>query len=163
MIRPYRVGRQEDPANPGVLHDEHTVYRTETTPSWNMLPSEDADAPAETSVGKSTEVTTSTEKLAAELRAKIEQQNQLLAATTEQNERLAAEIEKFQAFSTNRAPSSPPSTPSVPSTNPPPTLDPIPAPPSPAKSAPTPEPAPAPAPTPPSTNGPPRPWYQWWK
>ena len=42
-LRAYAVGRYVDP-HKRVMHEQHSVYRMEKLPEWNLLPQPDADA-----------------------------------------------------------------------------------------------------------------------
>jgi len=42
-LKAYAVGRYLDPASRTVMHEQHTVYRVEQTPQWNLMPQPDAD------------------------------------------------------------------------------------------------------------------------
>jgi len=41
----YPVGRYQDPNDPDVMHEGHTVYRAETSPDWNTDPNEPTSLP----------------------------------------------------------------------------------------------------------------------
>ena len=41
-LRAYAVGRYVDP-HKRVMHEQHSVYRMEKLPEWNLLPQPDAD------------------------------------------------------------------------------------------------------------------------
>ncbi len=43
QVRAYAVGRYIDPANRTVMHEQHTIYRVEQMPRWNLMPQPDAD------------------------------------------------------------------------------------------------------------------------
>jgi hypothetical protein len=95
QLKAYPVGRYPDPHNPYVMHEGHTVYRAEATPRWNLNP----NAPTAVPLGPTVAVADPAKQTAAltgELEQKIERQNQLLAATYEQNERLSQELQKLQ-------------------------------------------------------------------
>ncbi|MFA7185272.1 MAG: hypothetical protein WC082_10280, partial [Victivallales bacterium] len=42
-MRAYAVGRYIDPNRRTVMHEQHTVYREEQSPRWNLIPQPDAD------------------------------------------------------------------------------------------------------------------------
>ncbi|MEO8353341.1 MAG: hypothetical protein ABI680_16555 [Chthoniobacteraceae bacterium] len=44
-IKSYPVGRYVDPGNSRIMHQEHTIYRVETTPKWNLHPNGPASIP----------------------------------------------------------------------------------------------------------------------
>lgn len=43
IMRAYAVGRYIDPNRRTVMHEQHTVYREEQSPRWNLIPQPDAD------------------------------------------------------------------------------------------------------------------------
>jgi hypothetical protein len=43
VMRAYAVGRYVDPNRHTVMHEQHTVYREEQSPRWNLIPQPDAD------------------------------------------------------------------------------------------------------------------------
>lgn len=43
VMRAYAVGRYVDPNRRTVMHEQHTVYREEQSPRWNLIPQPDAD------------------------------------------------------------------------------------------------------------------------
>ena len=43
VMRSYAVGRYIDPNRKSVMHEQHTVYREEQSPRWNLIPQPDAD------------------------------------------------------------------------------------------------------------------------
>jgi hypothetical protein len=95
-LKAYPVGRYEDPNNPYVLHEAHTIYRAEEPPRWNLNP----NAPTAVPLGPTVAVADPAKQTAAlsgELEQKIAQQNQLLQATAEQNDRLSQEIDRMKA------------------------------------------------------------------
>lgn len=95
QLKAYPVGRYQDPNNPYVMHEGHTIYRAEQSPRWNLNP----NAPVAVPLGPTVAVSDPAQQLSpvtAELEQKIQQQNQLIAATIEQNDRLGQEIHKLQ-------------------------------------------------------------------
>lgn len=44
-IKSYPIGRYVDPGNSRIMHQEHTIYRVETTPKWNLHPNGPASIP----------------------------------------------------------------------------------------------------------------------
>ena len=95
QLKAYPVGRYEDPNNPYVLHEAHTIYRAEQASRWNLNP----NAPTAVPLGPTVAVADPAKQTAAltgELEQKIQQQNQLLQATTEQNDRLSQEIDRMK-------------------------------------------------------------------
>ena len=95
-LKAYPVGRYEDPNNPDVMHEGHTVYRAETSPDWNT----DPNAPTSLPMGPGEMATADPSQqhtaLTAELEQRLKQEEQLLQTTYEQNERLAQEIAKLE-------------------------------------------------------------------
>src|ERR1700677_1497936 len=45
QLKAYPVGRYEDPNDPDVMHEGHTIYRAETSPEWNTDPNEPTSLP----------------------------------------------------------------------------------------------------------------------
>ncbi|MDD5599937.1 MAG: hypothetical protein PHV82_18480 [Victivallaceae bacterium] len=43
VMRAYALGRYVDPNRRKVMHEQHTVYREEESPRWNLIPQPDAD------------------------------------------------------------------------------------------------------------------------
>ena len=97
QVKAYPVGRYEDPNDPDVMHEGHTVYRAETSPEWNTAP----NAPTSLPLGPGEMATANPSQqhtaLTAELEQRLKQEDQLLHTTYEQNERLALEIKTLQA------------------------------------------------------------------
>ena len=97
QLKAYPVGRYEDPNDPDVMHEGHTVYRAETSPDWNT----DPNAPTSLPLGPGEMATADPSQqhtvLTAELEQRLKQEDQLLQTTYEQNERLAQEIKALQA------------------------------------------------------------------
>jgi hypothetical protein len=91
-LKAYPVGRYEDPNDPDVMHEGHTVYRAETSPEWDTDPNAPTSlplGPGEMAVADPAQQHTA---LTAELEQRLKQEEQLLQTTYEQNERLAQEI-----------------------------------------------------------------------
>jgi hypothetical protein len=96
QLKAYPVGRYEDPSDPDVMHEGHTVYRAESSPDWNTDPNEPTSlplGPGEMAVADPSQQHTA---LTAELEQRLKQEDQLLQTTYEQNERLAQEIKTLQ-------------------------------------------------------------------
>lgn len=92
----YPVGRYQDPDDPSVMHEGHTIYRAETSPSWNLAPNALTSLPLGPTVAEADPATQHV-TLTAELEQKLRQEDLLLQTTYAQNERLAEEIKKLQA------------------------------------------------------------------
>jgi len=95
-LKAYPVGRYEDPNDPDLMHEGHTVYRAETSPDWNT----DPNAPTSLPMGPGEMATADPSQqhiaLTAELEQRLKREEQLLQTTYEQNERLAQEIAKLE-------------------------------------------------------------------
>ena len=94
-LKAYPTGRYEDPEDPSVMHEAHVLYRAEQPASWNFNPTEDTPIP----LGPTVAVNNPAKEAAAmtgELEQKIQQQNQLLQSTFEQNEQLTKELKELQ-------------------------------------------------------------------
>jgi len=94
-LKAYPVGRYEDPDNPYVVHEAHTIYRAEEPPRWNLNPNTPTAVPLGPTVAVA-DPAKQTAVLSGELEQKVAQQNQLLQATAEQNDRLSQEIERMK-------------------------------------------------------------------
>lgn len=46
IVRAYHLGRYVDPSQPGVMHEQHPVYRVEAESRWNLLPGPSCPAPS---------------------------------------------------------------------------------------------------------------------
>ncbi len=44
-IKSYPLGRYVDPNNSRIMHEEHSIYRVETSPKWNLHPSDSVFVP----------------------------------------------------------------------------------------------------------------------
>src|SRR5471032_1836052 len=96
QLKAYPVGRYEDPSDPDVMHEGHTVYRAESSPDWNTDPNEPTSLPlGPVEIAKADPAQQHT-ALTAELEQRLKQEDQLLQTTYEQNERLAQEIQTLQ-------------------------------------------------------------------
>lgn len=93
-LKSYPVGRYVDPADPGVMHEAHVVYRKEAGATWNLSP----NAPTVVPLGPVLAVADPAKTpnpLPAELERKMAEQNQLVASLIEQNDALAKELAKL--------------------------------------------------------------------
>ena len=96
QLKAYPVGRYEDPDNPDVMHEGHTVYRAETSPDWNTDPNSPTSLPLGPGEMATADPSQQHTALTAELEQRLKQEDQLLQTTYEQNERLAQEIGKLE-------------------------------------------------------------------
>ena len=96
QLKAYPVGRYEDPNDPDVMHEGHTVYRAETSPDWNTDPNEPTSLPLGPGEMAKADPAQQHTALTAELEQRLKQEDQLLQTTYEQNERLAQEIKALQ-------------------------------------------------------------------
>jgi hypothetical protein len=87
-LKAYPAGRYEDPNDPSIMHEAHTVYRAEQPASWNLNPTVSTSVPLGPTVAV-TDPAKQTAPLPGEL-------DQLLQATYEQNARLTDELKKLQ-------------------------------------------------------------------
>lgn len=96
QLKAYPVGRYADPNNPNVMHEAHTLYRTEQSPQWNLNP----NVPTAVPMGPAIAVTEPSRETVTITTAELEEmrrQAQQMQATFEQNERLARELERMRA------------------------------------------------------------------
>jgi len=96
QLKAYPVGRYEDPNDPDVMHEGHTVYRAETSPDWNTDPNEPTSLPLGPGEMATADPSQQHTALTSELEQRLKQEDQLLQTTYEQNERLAQEIGKLE-------------------------------------------------------------------
>ena len=96
QLKAYPVGRYEDPNDPDVMHEGHTVYRAESSPDWNTDPNEPTSLPLGPGEMATADPSQQHTALTAELEQRLKQEDQLLQTTYEQNERLAQEIQTLQ-------------------------------------------------------------------
>lgn len=95
-LKAYPAGRYQDPNDPDVMHEAHTVYRAETSPDWNTAPNAPTDLPLGPGEMATADPARQHTALTAELEQRLKQEDQLLQTTYEQNERLAQEIKGLQ-------------------------------------------------------------------
>ncbi len=95
-LKAYPVGRYQDPSDPDVMHEGHTVYRAESSPDWNTAPNEPTSLPLGPGEMATADPAQQHTALTAELEQRLKQEDQLLQTTYEQNQRLAEEIKALQ-------------------------------------------------------------------
>jgi hypothetical protein len=113
QVKAYPVGRYEDPNDPDVMHEGHTIYRAETSPEWDTDPNEPTSLPLGPGEMATADPAQEHTALTAELEQRLKQEDQLLQTTYEQNERLAEEIKALQAQQQHALLPVPPAEPSV--------------------------------------------------
>ncbi|OAM90020.1 hypothetical protein OH491_19110 [Termitidicoccus mucosus] len=94
VLKAYPVNRYVDPKDPNVLHEAHLVYRKEASADWNLSP----HAPTVVPLGPVLAVSDPAEKPAptnADIEQRMNAQTRLMAALTEQNETLIAEVARL--------------------------------------------------------------------
>jgi hypothetical protein len=123
QLKAYPVGRYEDPDDPDVMHEGHTVYRAETSPDWNTDPNEPTSLPLGPGEMATADPAQEHTALTAELEQRLKQEDQLLQTTYEQNERLAEEIKALQAQQQHTLLPVPPAEPPVAASQPKPPTD----------------------------------------
>lgn len=95
QLKAYPVGRYADPNNPSVMHEAHTLYRSEQSPRWNLNP----NVPTAVPMGPAIAVTEPSKETVTITTAELEEirhQAQQMQATFEQNERLAKELQQMR-------------------------------------------------------------------
>ena len=123
QLKAYPVGRYEDPNDPDVMHEGHTVYRAETSPEWDSDPNEPTSLPLGPGEMATADPSQQHTALTAELEQRLKQEDQLLQTTYEQNERLAQEIGKLEERQQHTLLPVPPPTTSVATPEPKPQTD----------------------------------------
>jgi hypothetical protein len=97
VIQTLSVGPTQDPNNPNIREDAHNIERVVEPESWNLHP----NVPTAINMGPIVAVTDpnrQAEPMTPELVQKIQQENQLLKVTAEQNDAMAAKIAELQAL-----------------------------------------------------------------
>jgi hypothetical protein len=97
VIQTLSVGPTQDPTNPNIREDAHNIERVVEPESWNLHP----NVPTAINMGPIVAVTDpnrQAEPMTPELVQKIQQENQLLKVTAEQNDAMAAKIAELQAL-----------------------------------------------------------------
>src|ERR1700722_7344376 len=123
QLKAYPVGRYEDPDDPDVMHEGHTVYRAETSPDWNTDPNETTSLPLGPGEMATADPSQQHTAFTAELEQRLKQEDQLLQTTYEQNERLAQEIAKLEEREQHTLLPVPPPVPPVAASEPKPQAD----------------------------------------
>ena len=97
VVQTLSVGPSQDPTNPNIREDAHNVERVVEPESWNLHP----NVPTAINMGPIVAVNDpnrQAEPMTPELVQKIQQENQLLKVTAEQNDAMAAKIAELQAL-----------------------------------------------------------------
>jgi hypothetical protein len=97
VIQTLSVGPTQDPTNPNIREDAHNIERVVEPESWNLHP----NVPTAINMGPIVAVNDpnrQAEPMTPELVQKIQQENQLLKVTAEQNDAMAAKIAELQAL-----------------------------------------------------------------
>ena len=97
VVQTLSVGPSQDPTNPNIREDAHNIERVVEPESWNLHP----NVPTAINMGPIVAVNDpnrQAEPMTPELVQKIQQENQLLKVTAEQNDAMAAKIAELQAL-----------------------------------------------------------------
>ena len=97
VIQTLSVGPTQDPTNPNIREDAHNIERVVESESWNLHP----NVPTAINMGPIVAINDpnrQAEPVTPELIQKIQQENQLLKVTAEQNDAMAAKIAELQAL-----------------------------------------------------------------
>jgi hypothetical protein len=95
VVQTLSVGPSQDPNNPNIRVDAHNIERVVEPESWNLHP----NVPTAINMGPIVAVNDpnrQSEPMTSELVQKIQQENQLLKVTTEQNDAMARKIAELQ-------------------------------------------------------------------
>src|SRR3984885_8453595 len=95
VIQTLSVGPSQDPTNPNIREDAHNIERVVEPESWNLHP----NVPTAINMGPIVAVNDpnrQAEPMTPELVQKIQQENQLLKVTAEQNDAMAVKIAQLQ-------------------------------------------------------------------
>ena len=96
-IKAYPVNRYVDPANRGVMHEGHTLYRVETSPRWNLRPNQPVNVPLGPAVAVVRNPASHPSPLPGELTAELSRQKEATRTVIAQGERLGGSIDRLQA------------------------------------------------------------------
>ena len=97
VIQTLSVGPSQDPTNPNIREDAHNIERVVEPESWNLHP----NVPTAINMGPIVAINDpnrQAEPMTPELAQKIQQENQLLKVSAEQNDAMAAKIAELQAL-----------------------------------------------------------------
>ena len=97
VIQTLSVGPSQDPTNPNIREDAHNIERVVEPESWNLHP----NVPTAINMGPIVAINDpnrQAEPMTPELIQKIQQENQLLKVSAEQNDAMAAKIAELQAL-----------------------------------------------------------------
>jgi Skp family chaperone for outer membrane proteins len=95
VVQTLSVGPAQDPNNPNMRVDAHNIERVVEPESWNLHP----NVPTAINMGPIVAVNDpnrQSEPVTSELVQKIQEENQLLKVTTEQNDAMAKKIAELQ-------------------------------------------------------------------
>ena len=95
VVQTLSVGPTQDPTNPNIREDAHNIERVVEPESWNLHP----NVPTAINMGPIVAINDpnrQAEPMTPELVQKIQQENQLLKVTAEQNDAMAAKIAQLQ-------------------------------------------------------------------
>jgi hypothetical protein len=95
VVQTLSVGPSQDPTNPNIREDAHNIERVVEPESWNLHP----NVPTAINMGPIVAINDpnrQAEPMTPELVQKIQQENQLLKVTSEQNDAMAVKIAQLQ-------------------------------------------------------------------
>jgi len=95
VVQTLSVGPTQDPTNPNIREDAHNIERVVEPESWNLHP----NVPTAINMGPIVAINDpnrQAEPMTPELVQKIQQENQLLKVTSEQNDAMAVKIAQLQ-------------------------------------------------------------------
>lgn len=95
-IKAYPVNRYVDPANRGIMHEGHTLYRVETSARWNLRPNQPVAVPLGPSVAVVRNPASHPGPLPGELTAELSRQKEATRTVVAQGERLSGSIDRLQ-------------------------------------------------------------------
>lgn len=95
-IKAYPVNRYVDPANRGIMHEGHTLYRVETNARWNLRPNQPVPVPLGPTVAVVLNPAVHPGPLPGELTAELTRQKEATRTVIAQGERLGGSIDRLQ-------------------------------------------------------------------
>ena len=96
-VKAYPINRYVDPANRGVMHEGHTLYRVETSARWNLRPNQPVPVPLGPQAVVVRNAAAHPGPLPGELTAELSRQKEATRTVIAQGERLSGSIDRLQS------------------------------------------------------------------
>lgn len=95
-IKAYPMNRYVDPANHGIMHEGHTIYRVETSARWNLRPNQPVPVPLGPRAVVVRDPAAHPGPLPGELTAELSRQKEATRTVIAQGQRLSGSIDRLQ-------------------------------------------------------------------